>query len=451
MSISKKSSKKPVKKSTKKSVTLKRTASSKGLPVKGPYRLLKIGSDTVLILGTAHISKASVDDVERSIQEWKPDVVCIELCRPRYEALLDPDRWKKMDLTKVIREKKLALLASNLILASFQKKIGEQAGVRPGEEMRRAAELAAEHKIDLALIDREIRTTLSRAWGKVGFFSKLWLGSYLLSSLLIKEEVSVEDVEAMKNQDVLEDLFSNIPKKYETVKSVILDERDSYLAESTRQLSNNTLPADLLIHYSNTTNQKSKKGRRILSVIGAGHLPGMARVLSQNEPVNVEELNTIPKPNRLKNILLWMGASVLLFLVALYSHLGGTEALKDALLAWVVARSLGSGIGAILSGANLLTILVTVVMAPIVPLIPGSRLWMFSALTEVWRNKPQVADFESIADDTETLKGLFRSFYTNLVLHMFWITSLVSLGLTIGNLEILRRLLSGIFTNLGIM
>ena len=445
---SKTATKNSIEKTNKKT---KQVSNSKLPAINGPHQVLKIDDDTVLIVGTAHISQSSVDDVQRAITDWKPDVVCIELCRPRYEALLDPDRWKKMDLAKVIREKKLALLASNLILSSFQKKIGDQAGVRPGEEMRRAAELAVQNKIDLALIDREIRTTLSRAWAKVGFFSKLWLGSYLLSSLLVKEEVSVEDVEAMKNQDVLEGLFSNIPKKYEPIKSVILDERDSYLAENTRRVQNHTLMPDLMIRNSDLNSKPIKRGRRILSVIGAGHLPGMARVIAKNIPVDVQELDTIPKPKRFRNILLWVGASVFLFLVALYSHLGGTEAFKDALLAWVVARSLGSGVGAILAGANLLTILVTVIMAPIVPLIPGSRLWMFSALTEVWRNKPQVADFENIAEDTATMPGLLRSLYSNRVLHLFWITSLVSFGLTIGNLEILRRLLSGIFNSLGLM
>lgn len=430
----------------KKKATPPRKSSVTG--VKGPYEILTVGTDEVFVLGTAHISRSSVEDVEQAIAKWKPDVVCVELCRPRHEALLDPDRWKKMDLTKVIREKKLALLASNLILSSFQKKIGDQTGVRPGEEMRRASELAREKGLELVFIDREIRTTLSRAWAKVGFFSKMWLSSYLLTSLLVKEEVSAEEVEEMKQKDVLEDLFSNLPRQYQSVKEVILDERDAYLAENTRRVALSHAEVE---RHDHETKSSSKKKRRILSVVGAGHLPGILRTLKENRPVDLVELRTIPKPRPWRNLLIWIGASIFLFLVGLYITLGGHEAAEQALLAWVVARSAGAGIGAVLSGAHPLTILTTVVMAPIVPLIPGSRLWMFSALIEVWRRKPRVEDFENIADDTETASGLFRSLYKNRVVHLFWVTFLVSMGLTIGNLEILRRILAGLFTQLGWM
>ncbi len=430
----------------KKKATPPRKSSVTG--VKGPYEILTVGTDEVFVLGTAHISRSSVEDVEQAIAKWKPDVVCVELCRPRHEALLDPDRWKKMDLTKVIREKKLALLASNLILSSFQKKIGDQTGVRPGEEMRRASELAREKGLELVFIDREIRTTLSRAWAKVGFFSKMWLSSYLLTSLLVKEEVSAEEVEEMKQKDVLEDLFSNLPRQYQSVKEVILDERDAYLAENTRRVALSHAEVE---RHDHETKSSSKKKRRILSVVGAGHLPGILRTLKENRPVDLVELRTIPKPRPWRNLFIWIGASIFLFLVGLYITLGGQEAAEQALLAWVVARSAGAGIGAVLSGAHPLTILATVVMAPIVPLIPGSRLWMFSALIEVWRRKPRVEDFENIADDTETASGLFRSLYKNRVVHLFWVTFLVSMGLTIGNLEILRRILAGLFTQLGWM
>ncbi|EHQ04562.1 TraB/GumN family protein [Leptonema illini] len=430
----------------KKKATPPRKSSVTG--VKGPYEILTVGTDEVFVLGTAHISRSSVEDVEQAIAKWKPDVVCVELCRPRHEALLDPDRWKKMDLTKVIREKKLALLASNLILSSFQKKIGDQTGVRPGEEMRRASELAREKGLELVFIDREIRTTLSRAWAKVGFFSKMWLSSYLLTSLLVKEEVSAEEVEEMKQKDVLEDLFSNLPRQYQSVKEVILDERDAYLAENTRRVALSHAEVE---RHDHETKSSSKKKRRILSVVGAGHLPGILRTLKENRPVDLVELRTIPKPRPWRNLFIWIGASIFLFLVGLYITLGGQEAAEQALLAWVVARSAGAGIGAVLSGAHPLTILATVVMAPIVPLIPGSRLWMFSALVEVWRRKPRVEDFENIADDTETASGLFRSLYKNRVVHLFWVTFLVSMGLTIGNLEILRRILTGLFTQIGWM
>lgn len=434
-------------------MSMSSTAKNQLAGLKGPHELLTVDGNDILLLGTAHISRSSVEDVENAIEKWKPDVVCVELCRPRHEALLDPDRWKNMDLTKVIREKKLALLASNLILSSFQKKIGDQTGVRPGEEMRRASELAREKRLELVLIDREIRTTLSRAWARVGFFSRMWLGSYLLTSLLVKEEVSTEEIEEMKQKDVLEDLFSNLPRQYHSVKEVILDERDAYLAENTRRAARNHPDVERYEHEAgpDRSSTSRRKKRRILSVVGAGHLPGMIRTLKKDLPVDVEDLRTIPKARPWKNLFIWIGASVFLFLVGAYVTLGGQKAAEEALLAWVVARSFGAGLGALLAGAHVLTILTTIVMAPVIPLIPGSRLWMFSGIVEVWRRKPRVADFENIADDTETASGLFRSLYTNRVVHLFWVTFLVSMGLTIGNLEILRRILAGLFTQLGWM
>ncbi len=418
MQLDQKRSKKATKKkklATKKSEH--QTASSAS-----PVKIVEIGGVEVHLLGTAHVSRASVDDVKLSFEKLNPQSVCVELCQSRYDAIKDPDRWQKLDIGKVIREKKLGLLASNLILSAFQKKIGESTGVAPGEEMMVASELAEKSECNLILADRDVRTTLSRAWGMVGFFSKMWLVSNLLASLLVKEDLEADEIERMKNEDVLSDLFSALPERYNTIKHVIIDERDQYLSEMIARAARD---------LANTGGRKKK---RILAVLGAGHLPGVERLLLNGEKQDLESLLEIPPKKHLMTILYWGIFSAAFGFLGYYLTRSGAQAVHDSLIAWIVGRSLGSAIGAILARAHLLTILVTTVMAPVSVFIPGSRLWMFSALTEVWLKKPRVDDFENIARDTSDFKGFMRSLYYNRILKLFWIITLVSFGLTVGNI-----------------
>ncbi len=400
--------------------------------VKGPHTELLIGGARVLIVGTAHVSPQSLEDVKNAYKAFRPDAVCVELCQPRYETVRNPDRWKNLDLGKVIKEKKLGLLAASLILSAFQKKIGDTTGMKPGQEMITACDLAEADGKDLALVDREIRITLSRAWGKISLWNKMWLGSNLFAGLLVKEEVSPEEIERLKNEDVLTDLFSNLPEKYSIVKKVIVDERDQFLAENIRRTA---------------VLARSKGEERILAVVGAGHLKGIEETLKKQISVDLEALNEIPPKNNLRTILFWVAFSVIIGALSMYVGTGGAEAAMNSLTAWILGRSLGSGIGALIAGAHPLTILVTMIVAPVSVFIPGSRLWMFSAMTELWLKKPRVEDFENIATDTDSFRSFLHSLYNNRVLKLFFIISMVSLGLTLGNIHFWNTVISGIIRN----
>ncbi len=439
--------------------------------IEGPLFRIKTDDADILVLGTAHVSRRSVEDVQHAFREFKPDSVCVELCRPRHEAISDPERWKKLDLAKVIRQKKLALLVANLMLSAFQKKIGEKSGVEPGAEMKEALALAEKNGSRVVLADREIRATLSRAWSKVGFFRRMWLGSYLFSSLLVREEVDPDEVEKLKEEDAFADLFKSLPSRYNSIKEVIIDERDHYLAESIRRTamdhpeletvgssagdSSGSEPDAQKRATRKTTKKsataKSRKRKRILAVVGAGHLPGILKALEEKKEVSLKELSHVPKGKPIRSIIAWVVFSVILILLGTtFATGGGEKAVKEALFAWVFSRSFFAGLGAILAFAHPVSILVTIVMAPIVILFPWFRLWMFPALTENWLRKPRVEDFERIAEDTETAGGLFKSLYTNRVLHLFWVVMLVSLGLTVGNVEFLRALFAILLKQWGI-
>ena len=386
-----------------------------------PHYYYKAGSIEILVIGTAHVSRQSVEDTRAAFEDLDPDAVCVELCRPRYDSMQDPDRWRKLDLSKLVKEKKLGLLASSLILSAFQKKVGMSTGIKPGEEMMVASQLAESNDKKLVLADREIRTTLSRAWSRVGFFSKLWLMSTLMTSLLVREDVGEEEIERLKQDDVLTDLFTQLPRRYDRVKEVIIDERDSYLAES-------------ILQAAEELAQEKPEGGRVLAIVGAGHLAGIQRAMENGERSDLDVLDEPPPRQRLKNAFSWLSMSVGVLLISWYIGEDASWAkIKELVIFWAICRSLGAGIGALISMAHPLTSLVTIVMAPFSFFILGSRLWMYSALTELWFKKPRVEDFENIAQDTDTAAGFFRSLYRNRVVHLFFIIFGVSLGLTVGN------------------
>jgi len=410
------------KKSSKKSASPSPAALRKYLADTPHYRGKLNGTD-VIVLGTAHVSPRSVEDVRKIHELFGPDAVAVELCQPRYEALTDPDRWKNLDIAKVVRERKIWLLASSLILSSFQKRIGDSMGARPGEEMLVAAQQAEADGAELVLADREVRSTLARAWSEVGFFSRIWLISSLFASLLVREELEADQIEELKQQDVFESLLSELPPRYQSVKRVILDERDMYLAESIRQARERLQP------------------KKLFAVIGAGHLPGVRNNLQESDPsrYNLAELSATPKPRRWREILNWS----LLGLVALgvssaFFFWDAEETwrqIQQAALWWAGARMVGSGIGALIARAHPLTALATVLVSPFTFFLgfAGVRLWMVSALTELKWKQPRVEDFESIASDTESFGGFLKALFKNRVLHLFWIILAVSWGLTFGN------------------
>lgn len=179
---------------------------------KEPIRHITINNSEVILLGTAHISNKSVEAVREIIETEKPNTVCVELCNSRMTSIRDPEHWKKLDIFKVFKERKMYLLLASLILSSFQKKLGK-GEIKPGDELRAAMTEGERIGAKIVPVDREIQITLKRSWGNVGFFSKMYLLSALITSLLVKEDVSPEKIEEMKSDDALKDLFSHLPPR----------------------------------------------------------------------------------------------------------------------------------------------------------------------------------------------------------------------------------------------
>jgi len=364
----------------------------------------EINGKEIILIGTAHVSRDSADLVERIIAEEKPDTVCVELCRSRFEAIKQTEKWRDTDIVKVIREKRASLLLFQLLMAAFQKKIADKFGIRPGEEMKRALEKAEETGAEVVLADRDIRTTLLRAWRKMGFWAKFRLLPESLISLLMSEEITEEDVERLKQQDALELALQTFGRKMPDVKATLIDERDRYLA---RKIA-------------------LAPGRKVVAVVGAGHVPGILENLDRE--TDIPDLEKIPPPSRFGPVLSWgMFAAVIGLFAAGFYNSGG-EASLNMIKWWTLITAVSAGLGAILALAHPLTIAAAAISAPIATIHPLIATGWVAGLMEAAIRKPRVKDFLDLAEDIGSLRGFWRNRITRLLL----LISIVNLSAAAG-------------------
>jgi pheromone shutdown-related protein TraB len=371
----------------------------------------------IILLGTAHVSKESADMVEKVINEEKPDTVCIELCQSRYQALTQKNKWQDTDLIKVIREKKAFLLLSNLMLASFQKKIGEKLGIKPGEEMLRAIKTAEDSGAAIELADRDIRITLSRTWRLMGFWSKVKLLTQLIVSMGDTDSITEEEIEKMKERDVLENLLSEIGEAMPELRRILIDERDLYLLEKIR----------------------SAPGKKIVAVVGAGHVPGIEK--HWQEKVDMAALEEIPPRGKWISYVKWGIPAMVIAIIVWGFYMAGASAGAQMVKYWVVANAVLAGIGAAVALAHPLTILSALLASPITSLNPMIAAGWVAGLVEVFLGKPKVKDFESLSEDIYSAKGFWKNKITRILLVVVFTNIGSSLGAFVA-LPLMARLLS---------
>ena len=353
---------------------------------------LEYNEKEIIILGTAHVSQKSVFLVRDTIKEEKPDTVCIELCDSRFQTLTQKQKWQDTDLLKVIREKKAPLLLVNLMLSSIQRKIGKKLGIKPGEEMAQAIRSAEQTGSKIHLADRDIRTTLSRAWHSITLWEKLKLMTQFIASSFGADEISEEEIEELKNKDMLENLLTEIGESQPQLKKILIDERDQYLTEKIR-----TAP-----------------GEKIVAVVGAGHVPGIKAGWQSN--IDMEELDQKPNKGNIGTILKWGIPIIIIALIFSGFHMFGVEAGKEMVKTWVIANSLCAGIGASLAFANPITIIIAAVASPITSLNPMLAAGWVAGVVQLYFSKPKVRDFESLPDDITSVKGFWQNKITKILL-----------------------------------
>ena len=364
------------------------------------------------LLGTAHVSRASVEAVQALTSQREFDAIAVELCEGRFQAIRDPDALAKLDLFRVIREGKTGLVAANLALSAYQRRLAEQLGVEPGAEMRAAIAAGEAQDTPIWRIDRDVGTTLRRAHAAVGWWQKLMLSSGLIASLFVDEKVEESEIEKLKQGDLLESAFHEFARQSEPLYRSLIAERDRYMAAALRQQTGTT-PA-----------------RRVLAVVGAGHLQGLAQQLREdrNEPASVRaDLDRLPPPGRFG---FWFTVVITVFVLGgfVLGFSQGADLGTDLVLRWVLTTGLLGALGCLAAGGHPLSILGAFIASPLTPLHPALASGTVSALIETWVRRPTVADFARLRDDVSTVKGWWRNRVARVLLNFF----LTSFGTMIG-------------------
>lgn len=358
----------------------------------------------IILVGTAHVSRESSELVEQVIKTEKPDTVCVELCNARFDAIKQKKKWQETDIIKVIREKQTSLLLSQLLMASFQKKIADKFGIKPGEEMLRAIHQAEKTGAQIVLADRDIRITLQRTWRMMRFWSKIKFLPRMLFSILTLEDISEEEIEKLKQKDVLELALETFGQKLPGIKITLVDERDQYLADKI----------------------KNAPGSKIVAVVGAGHVPGILENIEKE--VNLSALNELPPKSRWGKVFAWgIPAAVIGLIIAGFFHAGSLASL-NMIKWWVVVNAVLAGLGAAVVLAHPATIAASVIAAPITSLNPMIAAGWVAGLTEATLRKPQVKDFIALREDITSVRGFWHNKITRILL----LVAFVNIGSSIG-------------------
>jgi pheromone shutdown-related protein TraB len=381
-------------------------------------RFVQVGDREFILVGTAHVSPESRDLVRNVIERENPDAVTVELDAQRYQALTDEHRFQSLDIKEVIRKKQLSTLMVNLLLAAYQKRLGLKLGVLPGAELLEAIRVAEERGIPVTLADRDVRVTLRRAWSSTSFFKKSLLLSAVLASILDERKLTQEQIDELMKKDVLSELMRELGEAMPGLKRVLIDERDLYLSSRMRGAA----------------------GRRVVAVVGAGHLPGIADALVSNREADLDELNRIPP---ISPVWKWVGWGFPAAILGAILYIGWTQggaAAGENILYWILASGVPCAIGAILALAHPLTVLAAFVSAPITTLSPVIGAAYVTAFVQAYARPPIVKEFQTVAEDLT----VFRMWWRNKLLRVFLAFLLPGLGATIGSIlgsiELVRNL-----------
>ena len=377
------------------------------------------------LLGTAHVSQASVDCVRAAIDSGAFDAVAVELDAQRMQALTDPDALAKLDLVRVLREGRAAVFAANLGLAAYQRRLAEQLGIEPGAELKAAAAEAHARGLPVRLIDRDVGLTFRRAMHRLGWWGRAKVGAGLMASLLFDEEVGSEQIEDLKQGDMLESTFGEFARENPALYDVVIAERDRYMAAKLREPGAGTA------------------GREVLAVVGAGHLQGLARHLRDDREAPAEVASTLEQVEA-KSGIPWFTLALAAFVLGGFAWgfwQGGAELGGDLVLYWVLLTGALGALGCALAGGHPLSIVAAFVASPLTPLHPALASGTVSALVEAWVRKPTYADFMALRDDVQSVRGWWRNRVARVLLN-FFLTSLgTAIGVWLGGARMLGRLL----------
>jgi pheromone shutdown-related protein TraB len=380
----------------------------------GTITRLSLGQREVILVGTAHVSSRSVEEVREVIVAERPDRVCVEIDRTRYASLVEKKSWESLNIVQVLKEGKGFLLLANLVLSSFQRRLGADLGVTPGEEMLAAVRTCEDQGIQVDLCDRDIQVTLRRAWARSGLWGKNKMLAAMLSSVFTNEKLDAAEIEKLKSRGAFQSMMDELAEYLPSVKEVLIDERDHFLASRIFQA----------------------QGAKIVAVIGAGHVQGIVRDLKRMQEgelsTDTTAIESIPRKKTLARLLPWLIPAAILALIVAGFFRSGWSLSLSMLWKWFLVTGTLSAIGSILALAHPLTVVAGFLAAPFTTLNPTIGVGLVTGIVEAALRKPRVTDFEELPTDLLSLKGFYRNRITRILI-VFLLSSIgASIGTFIG-------------------
>jgi pheromone shutdown-related protein TraB len=389
-----------------------------------PTRVVSRDGVRYTVLGTAHVSQASVDAVRALVASSRFDTIAVELDAQRARALTEQDTLHEMDLFAIVRSGKVGMVAANLALAAYQRRLAEQLGIEPGAELKAACEGARNAALRLWMIDREVGITLRRAWSGLGWWARARMIAELGTSLLVDESVGTEEIEQLKQGDLLESSFGEFARQSPPIYRALIAERDRYMAARLREQA------------------AADDAHDVLVVIGAGHLQGLAQALQESPaaPASVRaELEQVPQTSSIPWFTLVLAAFLLGGFAWGFSR-GGNVGMELA-LGWVLTTGVFGAIGCIAAGGHPLSVLAAFIASPLTPLHPALSSGMVSAAVEAWLRKPTYRDFLYLRDDTTSVRGWWRNRVARVMVNFVLTNFGTVIGVWIGGAAIIHKLL----------
>lgn len=367
--------------------------------------------DTIILIGTAHISRKSVDEVTEVIERYQPDVVAVELCQRRYDGLTKKDVWENTPITKLIKSNNAYFLLAQTFLASIQRKLGKQHGVEPGSEMIAAIKEAEDRKIPVKLVDRDIAVTLKRAWKRMGFFEKLRIFWEFMKAIVGFDEEELEEIdfEELMDKDMISTMLDEFGKIAPSVTKVLINERDMFIAQHIKDIS-----------------QKNKK---VVAVVGAGHLKGIETYLRDPSfSIDIHDLETLPtKRFSVLKIIGYLIPVLFAVLIGYAFFYKGFEFASLMFIYWFLINGICSAIGTAIARGHPLSILTAFIAAPITSLNPAIAAGWVAGYVEAKVRTPLVKDFKQLSNIES-----FKDFWNNRVIRLLLVVALANLGSMIG-------------------
>lgn len=374
---------------------------------------LHVNNKEIILIGTAHVSKRSAEQVKEVIEAEKPDTVCIELDEQRYESITNENQWREMDIFKIIKEGKATLLLMNLAISSFQKRMAKQFGIKAGQEMIQGIESAKEIEADLVLADRNIQVTFNRIWRGIGLKGKAMLLTSVMAGIFSRETITEEELEQMKSQDMLDSMLQEFTEHYPDLKVPLIDERDQYLAQKI----------------------KDAPGEKIVAVLGAAHVPGITEEIYREH--NLEKLTKKPPKSKIPKMIGWSIPVIIIGLI-LYTLLTNPDAGVQQMISWTLWNASLSAIGTAAAFGHPLTILTAFIAAPITSMVPMLAAGWFAGFVQAYISKPKVSDFEVLSEDVYSVKGFWKNKVTRILLVVMLANIGSSIGTFVGGADVIR-------------